>query len=219
VKARSSLVVKCTLAPARGLHSAAVSTSLAADPTDLVSLLGRFLYCNSDLCRQAARCYSSPTDLLIQNTFSKSGAAREGGFHRFVSTVFKGLTPQFLVPKPSLAPTGGSVLFIIRDFIRAKHVHENKLGIQMKWLASLSLLLLGCSSAVPIEEAKSIAASRLASVVEPRMSIDQIRPVLTVSTHGHTQLVEFIQESKNLMWAVIVKPDGSSELSRMAIHD
>jgi hypothetical protein len=89
----------------------------------------------------------------------------------------------------------------------------------MKWLAFLSLLLLGCTSAVPIEEAKSIAASRLAGIVEPRMSADQIRPALTVSTHGHTQLVELKQESQNLMWAVIVKPGGSSELSRMAIHD
>src|SRR5260221_12426201 len=81
------------------------------------------------------------------------------------------------------------------------------------------LNLVGCTDTISTDQARRIAASRLSQLVEPPQSAAQIEAALSVTKQGSKQFVEFREDSKNLMWAVIVKPDGNSEVSRTKIHE
>ena len=86
-------------------------------------------------------------------------------------------------------------------------------------LAILLAFLVGCADTISTAEARKIAASRLSELVEPSESVAQIEASLSVTQQGVKHIVEFREDTKNLMWAVIVMSDGSSEVSRTKIHD
>ena len=88
-------------------------------------------------------------------------------------------------------------------------------------LALLLFLLAACSRVTP-DDAREIAYQHLSSYQTsnqdgPSLRGEDLRSALSVSEHaGGEYLVELRVESRNLLWAVIVKPSGESEITRMA---
>ncbi len=82
----------------------------------------------------------------------------------------------------------------------------------------LLAILCGCNSVSPTE-ARQIAYERLTEFGDgPSLRGEALRSALRVTEHGDGKyLVELTDESRNLLWAVIVSPSGQSEITRMAI--
>lgn len=97
--------------------------------------------------------------------------------------------------------------------------YVKRLGVMKVLLAPLLAFVVGCTGAISSAEAKRIAASRLSELVVPSQSATQIEVSLSVTQQEGKHIVEFRENTKNLMWAVIVMSDGSSEVSRTKIHD
>ena len=86
-------------------------------------------------------------------------------------------------------------------------------------VAALLILLVACSHHLTSSDAKEIAYRRLSSYHDgPSLRGETLRSALTVSGHPSGRfLVEARDETRNLLWAVIVQPSGESEVTRMAI--
>lgn len=85
-------------------------------------------------------------------------------------------------------------------------------------VAALLILIVACSH-LTSSDAKEIAYQRLSSCHDgPSLRGETLRSALTVSGHPRGRfLVEVRDETRNLLWAVIVQPSGESEITRMAI--
>lgn len=85
-------------------------------------------------------------------------------------------------------------------------------------IAVVLTMLAACGRVTP-SEAREIAYQRLSAYEDrPSLSGDELRSALTVSEQaGGKFLVELRDEPRNLLWAVIVHPSGTSEITRMAI--
>ena len=90
----------------------------------------------------------------------------------------------------------------------------------MKSIVLLVLLVFvtGCTS-MSSTEAREVAYERLSALEDgPSMHGAALRSRLQVTEHKNGKfLVELRDESRGLLWAVIVSPSGQSEISRMAI--
>ena len=82
----------------------------------------------------------------------------------------------------------------------------------------LLVFVSGCTG-TSSTEAREIAYERLSALEDgPSMHGAALRSSLQVTEHQNGNfLVELRDESRNLLWAVIVSPSGQSEISRVAI--
>ena len=85
-------------------------------------------------------------------------------------------------------------------------------------LAIAFLLLVACSHVTP-HDAREIAYQRLSAYEDgPSLRGTALRAALTVSEQADGKfLVEFRDEPRSLLWAVIVQSSGESEITKMAI--
>lgn len=93
------------------------------------------------------------------------------------------------------------------------------LGGMNKLVLSFSIFALAACQHVSAEQAKQIAYERLSAATDgPSLQGKALESGLTVSeSSGGRYLIELRDEKRKFLWAVIVKPSGASEISRMAI--
>ena len=84
----------------------------------------------------------------------------------------------------------------------------------------LAIVLLAACSHVTATEARSIAYERLSRFSDgPSLHGATLLAALQVTEQRDGKyLVEVRDESRNLVWAVIVQPSGESKITRMAIN-
>ena len=82
----------------------------------------------------------------------------------------------------------------------------------------LVLLLASCSQ-VTSDDARHIAYERLSGMQDgPPLTGNELRQGLVATSQDNGMyLVELRDEERGLMWAVIVRPSGQSEITRKAI--
>jgi hypothetical protein len=85
-------------------------------------------------------------------------------------------------------------------------------------VAALLSLPVACSH-LTSNDTKEIAYQRLSSCHDgPSLAGETLRSALKVSEHPWgIFLVEVRDETRNLLWAVIIQPSGESEVTQMAI--
>lgn len=86
-------------------------------------------------------------------------------------------------------------------------------------VAALPLEPAGRVQPPDVQRVNEIAYQRLSSCHDgPSLAGETLRSALKVSEHPWgIFLVEVRDETRNLLWAVIIQPSGESEVTRMAI--